>query len=321
VYTQMLRRTISTNISNQRHEGTCFAHSITRVILNAIKQTIPELFYPLEENEKCDEYYDISKMMSVFKEDTNCSENSFNNLIMYIYIYKILTNKFACNGGVSFEVLKWFVDNIIYQKIGEQAFIMNTLKDFEGFNDTHIERIAAISNHFLSEFYTNQTNEFVVEQHDIRKAEEIIKSVIDKGYYIIISGSGHVMTIVNYKIRDGVLVLIIKNSYGKTENFLRYGSQTGFSMKDGIIATTIDNAVAVKFTQLSYILPKYSTELDKTTIKEINKQKRDELDKIDRELRDREFRRKYMSTKKGGRKSRKPSRKTKRTKKHRLMKI
>jgi hypothetical protein len=317
----MLRRTISTNISNQRHEGTCFAHSITRVILNAIKQTIPELFYPLEENDRCDEYYDSYNMTNVFKEETTCSENSFNNLIMYIYIYKILTNKFACNGGVSFEVLKWFVDTIIYQKIGEQAFIMNTLKDFEGFNDTHLERIAAISNHFLSEFYTNQTNEFVVEQHDIRKAEEIIKSVIDKGYYILISGSGHVMTIVNYKIRDGVLVLIIKNSYGKTENFLRYGSQTGFSMKDGIIATTIDNAVAVKFTQLSYILPKYSTELDKATIKEINKQNRDELDKIDRELRDREFRRKYTSTKKGGKKSRKPSRRNKKTKRRRLTKF
>ncbi len=315
----MLRRTVSTNISNQRHEGTCFAHSVTRVILNAIKQTIPELFYPLEENDKCDEYYDVSNMMNVFKEQTTCSENSFNNLIMYIYIYKIITNKFACSGGFSFQVLTWFIDNIIYQKIGEQEFIMNIFKDFEGFNDEYLERISAISNHFLSEFYTNQTNEFVVEQHDIRKAEDIIKSVIDKGYYIIISGSAHAMTIVNYKIRDGKLLLVIKNSYGKTENFLRYGTQFGFSMQDGIIVTTIEMAVQTSFTKISYIMPKYSAELDKTTIKEMNQQKRIELDKIDRE-----FRIKYMSTKKGGRRSRKSLRKnkkTKKTKKRRLTKI
>ena len=87
----MLKRTISTNISNQGPEPTCFAHSVTRVILNAIRQTNPEKFYPSEENDKCDDYYDYANMSRVFVDETTCTENGFNNLIMYIYIYNLIS--------------------------------------------------------------------------------------------------------------------------------------------------------------------------------------------------------------------------------------
>ena len=325
-------RTLSTNISNQRDEGTCFAHSSARLILNAIRQTIPEFFYPLDENDTCDEYYDSINMLSVFKEDTKCSDNSFNNLMMYIYIYKLITKQFGCSSASPVLSIKWFIDYYIVDRMGDHSTILSVFRSFEGFNDEHLEKIFSICNAFIHKFHSDENNKFVVESMNITRLDDVgkifvkltgqtfsgdnignnvlialIKYIIDNGYYILAGGNGHVMTIVNYTNEGEDFILIIKNSYGKSKIF---NPSTNIFTDQGIIRITIDKAIQINLTLFSFIIPTYINESDKSRIKEENERQRSELDRIDAE-----FRRKYKDSqlakvtndlsKKGGKKIKK----------------
>lgn len=300
-------RTLSTNISNQRDEETCFAHSTARVILNAIRQTIPEFFYPLDDNDDCDEYYDSINMLSVFKEDTKCSENSLNNLMLYIYIYKLITNQFGCNTGRTFLSLKWFIDYYIVDRMGERSTILSVFRDFEGFNDGYLEKIFLICNTFIHKFHSIENNKFILESMNITRSDdvgkvyekiighlfsgdntknnlliELIKYIIDNGYYILASSNEHVMTIVNYDNSGEDFILIIKNSFGKIKIF---NPTTNIFTDQGIIRITIDKAIQAKIIFFAFIIPTYINEVDKGRIKEENESQRSELDKIDAEFR------------------------------------
>ena len=316
-----LKRIPSTNVFDQGPQETCYAHAITRLILNAIRQTIPDHFYPLEENDECDEYYNFQNMLNFFADKRNvCSEKSLNNVMMYIYIYKILTKKFGCTGYYTEIALQWFNRKIIREKsvdgkfiFGDRRFIYDTLKTFKGLNLTHIDRIEGIVNDFLKqnvEFYvipyqifpdlseyadllgdTNLSAEDDFSDETVlNKGEQLIKSVIDKGYYLLISGLGHVMTIVDYIDKstvDGEFLLVIKNSYGK----VNYIDQYGFEINNGIITVPLARAAKeLHFDMLYYLIPK------KRVIDEESGEKR------------------------GGRKTRRKSRKAKKTRKYRFKK-
>jgi hypothetical protein len=137
-------------------------------------------------------------------------------------------------------------------------------------------------------------------------AKYLIKYVIDSGYYISITGEGHVMTIVNYDIReDGEFVLIIKNSYGKN----RYRSSiTNTFAENGIFKMTIDEVIERKLTHLSFIFPKHATEEDKKRIEAENEEQRKKLDEIDRR-----YRMKHKTRSKAGSKTKSTYKKTKST--------
>ena len=325
-------RTLSTNISNQNSEDTCYAHSAARVILNAIRQTIPSFFYPLDETDKCDEYYDSINMLSVFREETTCSENSLNNLMLYIYIYKLITKQFGCNGANTILSVKWFIDYYIVDRMGDHSTILSVFRDFQGFNDEYLEKIFEICNTFIHKFHTVENNKFIVESFDITRMDEVsngflkltgsafsgdntgnnllielIKYIINNGYYILASGNGHAMTIVNYDNSGEDFILIIKNSFGKIKMI---NPNTNIFTDQGIIRITIDKAIQTKIQKFACIIPTYIAETDKARIKEENERQRSELDKIDFE-----FRSKYKEaplakfthslSKKGGKKNKK----------------
>ena len=88
-----LKRQISQNISDQQVEGTCYAHSIARVILNAIRQTIPEYFYPME-SDLCNNIYwtGIFSNLDAHIREYKCGEHTTNNISLFAYIYKTITD-------------------------------------------------------------------------------------------------------------------------------------------------------------------------------------------------------------------------------------
>jgi len=310
-------KTISTNIANQGTEGTCYAHTSTRIILNAIRQTIPDFFYPLEESEICDEYYDYKNMLNIFKSDIPCSEHSFNNLIIYVYIYKLITKQFGCGkeGASIVHTLNWFIDHFIYKEMGNKETILRIFSDFEGFDDKYLYKIYSICETFINQFFTIEDNEFTVESFNITRVNDVkriltkligetdtsdntnniltiqlIKYVIDNGYYISIGGENHIMTIVNYDIQNGEFFLIIKNSYGKTTYM---SSIAGTLMEEGIIKITLDETIKHHLTRFSFIFPRYIENNDKERIKREKNEQRDLLDSIDLE-----YRTKYKELKK-----------------------
>jgi hypothetical protein len=302
-------RTISTNIANQGPEETCYAHTATRIILNAIRQTIPDFFYPLEESELCDEYYDYKNMLNIFKDDISFSDNSFNNLVLYVYIYKLITKQFGCKkeGASIVHSLNWFIDHFIYIEMGNKATILSIFSDFEGFNYKYLDKVYSICETFIHIFFSIEDNEFIVESFNIARVNEttriltkltgqtvtedntenklsirLIKYVIDNGYYISIGGEHHIMTIVNYDIQKGKFYLIIKNSYGKTTYM---GSISGILMELGIIKITLDDAIKHKLIRFSFIFPIYIKYIDKERVKQEKNDKRTLLDIIDLEYR------------------------------------
>ena len=240
-------RTKSTSISHQGHEGSCAIHATTRLIVNAIRQIIPDFFYPLENNDECDEYFDIEKMRNIFIEDTHCSENSFNNLIMYVYIYTILSDFFGTNGAHNLNILKGFNQDII-KKIGNKEFILKRLKDFPGFNERHLERLMHICNTFLHKLFVEQNTHFNVESYilDENIDESILRFVLDNGYYITLQGNSHALTIVGYEIVDDKFYFIIKNSWGKTTGDILLSTFT-MTMNKGIIKLTVEELIESKY--------------------------------------------------------------------------
>jgi hypothetical protein len=140
-------------------------------------------------------------------------------------------------------------------------------------------------------------------------AIHLIKHVIDNGYYISITGQGHVMTIVNYDIReeDGEFFLIIKNSYGKNTY---HSSIIKSFAKNGIFKMTIDEVIQRDLTQLSFLYPKYVTEEDKLRIEAEHNAEREKLDEIDREYRIKHKKSKSPSKTKAGSKTHKKTKST-----------
>ena len=205
------------------------------------------------------------------------------------------------------QAIKFFIDTFVYYLWGDYQTITRIFKDFERFDETHAIRIFYVCNEFIRKFVTEENNEFTMESFNVTMLSDmkrlignlsdtkkldisnltatdaaiyLIKYVIDSGYYISITGEGHVMTIVNYDIReDGKFVLIIKNSYGKN----RYRSSiTNTFAENGIFKMTIDEVIERKLTHLSFIFPKHATEEDKKRIEAKNEEQRKKLDEIDR---------------------------------------
>jgi hypothetical protein len=305
-------RTKSTSISHQEHEGSCAIHASTRLIVNAIRQIIPEFFYPLENNDKCDEYFYISKMRDIFIEDTNCSENGFNNLLMYVYIYTISANSFGTKRANIISIYSDFNNDII-KRIGNEDFILKILNTFPGFNNGHLERLTHICNTFLHRLFVEQNTHFNVETYilDEDMDESLLRFVLDNGYYITVQGNSHVLTIVGYEILDDKFYFIIKNSWGKKTGDISLFSNFIMTMNQGIIKLTVKELIESKYTYIQFMIPNV---IDESEIRMIENGERMERLRLD--LVDAERRQKYKESRKGGKKSKK----SKKYRKHRKSK-
>lgn len=303
-------RTKSTSISNQGEEGSCAVHATSRLIVNAIRQIIPDFFYPLENNDECDEYFNIGKMRNVFIEDTHCSEKGFNNLIMYVYIYTTLAQFFGTKGAHNKNILTDFNKDIIKQ-IGNKSFISKRLETFPGFNEGHLDRLSHICNTFLHKLFVEQNTHFNVESDilDSDVDESLLRFVLDNGYYITVQGNSHALIIVGYEIVDDKFYFIIKNSWGKTTGDILLSTFT-MTMNQGIIKLTVEQLIESKYKFIQFIIPNV---IDESEIRMIENGERMERLRLD--LVDAERRQKYNESRKGGKKSRKSKKRVKKSRK------
>jgi hypothetical protein len=198
-------------------------------MLRAIKQTLPTYFYPID-RDYCNKV--LSK--SVFENLTayitahHCGEKSTNNLLMFAYLYKVVTAKFGCNGAPVIPTLQWLVEYIKSGFFGLSALAI--MKDT--LSDEHIDRTKAICDAFQNKFYNEQQNGFVVRHGQFskvvnkRETFQTLKDVLDKGFYVLVFGvykkdgkmTGHVVTMVEYERTEGTEypgVFIVKNSWNE----------------------------------------------------------------------------------------------------------
>jgi len=116
-----LTRQISATLSNQLHESTCFAHTVSRMLLKAIRNYIPEWFGDLSVRSYCNNSYNVHMMKNISYHIGICNRihryqtgerysKSGNNFLLFTYIYKSIINIAGCNGFSCDVLLDWFTD-------------------------------------------------------------------------------------------------------------------------------------------------------------------------------------------------------------------
>ncbi len=288
------KRQISENISDQQTEGTCYAHSIARIILNAIRQTIPEQFYPME-SDMCNQIYWLGTFNTVseYIRTHSCGEHSANNILMFAYIYNTIVNKYGCEGGDSDETLGWYSQTYIKTEFGLEDSIRSALPNIV---PEDLERIKRICSTFSIRFFREQNNTFVFHSQKIKDITDLslFKFVLDNGYYIGVAGKNHIVTAVGFKEHFGHLLILLKNSWGKLNSF---DTKLRAPISQGISSMTIDRIIEAGFDRIVYIIPNNLSDVEREKVK--RKQ-------VMNELIDRDRRKKYMqSARVGGKKNKK----------------
>jgi hypothetical protein len=250
---------VSLNISDQGREGTCFAHTLARIITNVIRQTIPSVFYPLVEDQ-CNDIYDVSVMNMAFSNVKHCSNNTANNLLLYTYVYKTIVREYGCDGANTAIVLRWFTQ-FIKLDFGSVKHITDVLGELPDFD---VQRLHDICQKFTSEFYTKQGNDMIFEEIIVNNSSDrkpkpifvdLIDFVLSNGYYIAITNGRHVVTIVGTKQWMGNKLLVIKHSAGKKDFYTR---EIGPAIK-GISGISLDKLVNVGYNKIMFIIPNILT--------------------------------------------------------------
>lgn len=240
-----LDKSHSLYMTDQGVEGTCYAHAVTRIILNYMRR-----IYEDDENspliirkkDYCSDLY-ITGVTKVFDSETNqikvidrniekllynipkgkCSLTSKNNFLMFLYIYTLIINKFGCIGFYPYPVLQWFVNNIdkIILDDSNLEMFKNTYRFFD---DINYSDIISLLNDFLDKTRSSPYKGMNVSIFEFKKyknpedalnrATTILKYYLTQGYYFVLSTQKHAVTVVNYKIKDNEFYLIIKNSWG-----------------------------------------------------------------------------------------------------------
>jgi len=233
-------RSNSFSVTNQRTNGDCFAHAAARIIVRAIKLTIPDLFFP--EDDKCDEFYDIAVIDNPFERITECTPNSANSLYLYIYIYKLIAREFGCNSGFIFDCFNYFIKLVENNELFDKTLLV-------GVEEHDIEQIRHLLDMFLTHIHANnltffatfiKLNEVILKDHYELFVTNYLDPSLSNGYYIGLSGSfqgsPHGLTIIGYeKTESDKVTLIVKNSWGKKNITFN-----GLTQIDGIFRYTLD---------------------------------------------------------------------------------
>jgi DNA-binding MltR family transcriptional regulator len=112
----------------------------------------------------------------------------------------------------------------------------------------------------------------------ILKDVSLFKYVLDHGYYIVISGNGHAMTVVDYEIIDRKYYLIVKYNQGKIRMFYKDANAL---IAEGAFQIELEDAVKRGFTRYCFVLPFQITEKETAEMRKKSEDLRRKLDVVD----------------------------------------
>ena len=261
----VLTRQLSANVSKQEYED-CFAHAIARVVVKAFRKK-----YPLEFNiqtdisQTCNKLYEASKTFFYDCKDKSCKRITLaeirqycnpielNSIVLYMYIYSIIVNKYGCEGEDPYIAFNYIVDNVLYneQYLTTQCFIDSDLCEIikpilidHFYKDNKYILKHNNYSYFGSHAYptTQKTIMFNTMINPAISFFNAIQTILNKGLYLVlgINGSfikwkeanpdkqytidipietkGHSVTIVNYDYSNVVnKSFTVKNSWGNSQ--------------------------------------------------------------------------------------------------------
>jgi hypothetical protein len=215
-----LVRQISSNVSNQTDNPTCWAFSASRVILKFIKSVLPELQTLPTDNTVCDKYYNFDnfkdnfinknrfnllqhQIPNFFKRinSRKCGEKEYKNLCLFMFIYFNLVDMFGCDGNDVSIAMNWFTELYLNNRISKttihrfpEPYNSVALRIMEQFYSINKPKIFMNCIIYKPEITTNETiisNCKIkgVLSHNFSDSElfEIIKKIIDKNLYVAIN--------------------------------------------------------------------------------------------------------------------------------------
>lgn len=259
-----MERSISQSISFQIG-GVCYAHSAARVILKAIKNIIPDRFYPMVEWDSCDSIFTANIVDEMFKVTLtdSCSIQGRNNLLMFNYLLVVITNQFPCDTDIDSQIIfEWVFTQIKTETIYQRDTYIELFRGFEMFSDEKYQIILDLFKEFHDKFYIVEQNEMNVFRSKLgRQSIDIIKFVIDHSHYVFmysrpINGKmvGHAVTIVGYEqdeLEPNNPYMIIKNSWGFTDTESEYFSSRHVR---GIVKQKFEDLI-INWIAYSYVFP------------------------------------------------------------------
>lgn len=236
-----LRRRVSTNISNQCSEQTCYAHTIAKMMSRFVLVTCEKIFdtYENDENdENCDKLFTPTLCPVILRciadADVNCTPQNIVLALLYRIFYRILTKN--CNGNIFLVVLIFqYCSDLTYKKFMD--FWKNPDELFEDVIESQesVQLYSTYKDYLMTVFLSlihikkmvnaNKIVTIKISLDDLKLYNfrvyytRLLIWVLSLGFYASIScrndtDSNHAMTIVDFDRN----AFIIKNSWGRENN-------------------------------------------------------------------------------------------------------
>jgi len=169
-------RSMSISVSSQKEQETCFAHSSAYLIFHNIYNidlSEEDLQKYIEHN--CNQYLDTTRDEPNLDDLNKCGETGKKRILLFLYIYLIITLKFGCNRGIVNDSIKYYLDG-------------NYLPPFsQRLNDEVAELVHKDLNLYTTSFLP-------IDKINV----PALKNIFDDGLYIslISENSSHVATLI-----------------------------------------------------------------------------------------------------------------------------
>lgn len=241
-------KTLSPLITNQGNQGSCYAHSTSKLIIKNIFENCISLKLSGKEEKEFLNCFHI-KTDNINEININrdkCSVKGYHKILLFLYNYFNMTEKYGCEGGKTIIALNSAV-NDLYKKITLPKFFKQTFHN-------------PIIIHLLEQIQKNLTNISyeIIEVPNQENMIFFIESLIDTGLYVnlileedVLSEKytksyierhgipSHSVTIVGYNKEH----FIIKNSWGKLKDKIRYDELNSFYLEG--TSFTVKSAVCL----------------------------------------------------------------------------
>ena len=144
LYKPRLVRSISISVSSQKHQETCFAHSSAYLIVHNIYNidlSEEDVQKYIEHN--CNQYLDTTKDEPNLDDLNKCGETGKTRILLFLYIYLIITLKFGCNKGYVNHSIKYYLEGnylppFTSQRLNEEALSLVQHKDLNLYTETFL---------------------------------------------------------------------------------------------------------------------------------------------------------------------------------------
>jgi len=106
-----LFRSLSVTRSYQGQEGTCFAHSASLMIFhNLYKLSLTDKEKRVYIENNCNLHLDTTRPEDYSLLLSQCGEKGSTRILLFLYIYKVITRKFGCDGGNLDKVILYYLN-------------------------------------------------------------------------------------------------------------------------------------------------------------------------------------------------------------------